>query len=232
MRWRDWLATALICLGTVASVALGERAYHAFTREDGICETFQLLFFLLALIESVRALRGLQARGCKTTAALYVVAVLGLFFLVGEEISWGQRIFGWSTPEDLAHINRQGETTLHNIGKAQDMVGWALLAIGIWGSILPWLLRPGAPLAAWRETLSPYIPSTRFAPYFLPMLVFRIYRNFFPLPSTFTYAIVQLNEPMELMMAIGFWQFFLDRRRAYQTANAESAVPSAKTRPV
>lgn len=232
MRWRDWVVTVVVGLGTIASAALGESAYHAYTREDGICETFQVLFFVLALIEAVRAFRGLHARGRKGTASLYVIAILGLCFLIGEEISWGQRIFGWSTPEDLAQINRQGETTLHNIGKAQDMVGWALLAIGIWGSVLPWLLRPKAPLARMRETLSPFVPSTRLAPYFLPMLVWRIYRNFLPLPSKFTYAVIQLNEPMELLMAIGFWLFFLDRRRAFATEAAETSVPSAKTRAV
>jgi len=232
MRWRDWVGTAVIGLGTVAAAALGEPAYHAWTHEDGICETFQVLFFVLALIEAVRAFRGLLARGRKGTALLYVVAILGLCFLIGEEISWGQRIFGWSTPEDLAEINRQGETTLHNIGKAQDMVGWALLAIGLWGAALPWLLRPGGPLSSRLEKLSPFVPSTRLTPYFLPMLVWRLYRNFFPPPSKFTYAVVQLNEPMELLMAIGFWLFFLDRRRAFAESTEDSAVPSAKTRPV
>ena len=232
MRWRDWIVSAGICFGAVAAAALGERAYHAYTREDGICETLQVVFFVLALIESVRAFRALQAGGEKRTATLYIFAILGLCFLVGEEISWGQRIIGWSTPEDLARINRQGETTVHNIGKAHDLVGWALLAIGLWGSVLPWLLRPTAPLARLRETLSPFVPPLRLAPYFLPMLVWRLYRNFFPLPTKFTYAVVQVNEPLELIMAIGFWLFFLDRRRAFATAPAKSAVPSAKTRTV
>lgn len=31
------------------------------------------------------------------------------------EISWGQRMFGWDTPEWLEAINAQGETNLHNI---------------------------------------------------------------------------------------------------------------------
>ena len=64
------------------------------------------------------------------------------------------------------------------------------------------------------------------------MLVWRLYRNFFPLPTKFTYAVVQVNEPLELIMAIGFWLFFLDRRRVFATAPAKSAVPSAKTRTV
>jgi hypothetical protein len=32
-----------------------------------------------------------------------------------EEISWGQRIFGWETPMYLAKINEQKETNIHNI---------------------------------------------------------------------------------------------------------------------
>ena len=35
--------------------------------------------------------------------------------LLLEEISWGQRIFGWSTPERLENLNAQQETNLHNI---------------------------------------------------------------------------------------------------------------------
>jgi hypothetical protein len=39
-----------------------------------------------------------------------------LFFVcAGEEISWGQRLIGWQTPEWLASENAQGETNLHNL---------------------------------------------------------------------------------------------------------------------
>jgi len=43
--------------------------------------------------------------------------VLGLLFLVamGEEISWGQQWFHFSTPEFIKEVNRQGEFNLHNL---------------------------------------------------------------------------------------------------------------------
>lgn len=43
--------------------------------------------------------------------------LLGLFliFCSGEEISWGQRIFGVRTPEYMMEVNDQGETNLHNL---------------------------------------------------------------------------------------------------------------------
>jgi len=37
------------------------------------------------------------------------------FISTGEEISWGQRIIGFSTPDNLNEINVQQEFTLHNI---------------------------------------------------------------------------------------------------------------------
>ena len=47
---------------------------------------------------------------------LFIIAFAILFFFVAmEEISWGQRILGIETPETLAEINEQGETTIHNL---------------------------------------------------------------------------------------------------------------------
>ena len=36
-------------------------------------------------------------------------------FLGMEEISWGQHLFGWQTPEAFAVLNDQSETNLHNL---------------------------------------------------------------------------------------------------------------------
>ena len=68
--------------------------------------------------------------------ALYFLG-LGLFYLVcaGEEISWGQRVFGWETPEKFAEMNEQGETNLHNLENLpihpKDVVSWFMKLFGI-----------------------------------------------------------------------------------------------------
>jgi hypothetical protein len=46
---------------------------------------------------------------------IFFVFVLLFLFGAGEEISWGQRVFGFQTPESLTSINRQNELTLHNL---------------------------------------------------------------------------------------------------------------------
>ena len=63
---------------------------------------------------------------------------LGAFFVAGEEISWGQRIIGFSTPEILSEVNYQGELNLHNFdvfdsvglrSAAHLTVGWLFLSL-------------------------------------------------------------------------------------------------------
>jgi hypothetical protein len=52
------------------------------------------------------------------------IAYLGLallfFFGAGEEISWGQRIFGFKTPAPLAQVNKQDELNLHDLTVLED----------------------------------------------------------------------------------------------------------------
>lgn len=77
--------------------------------------------------------------------AIAMVLLLGL--MIGEELSWGQRIFGWGTPSFLAEINSQSEINLHNINTqlAQNILyfgGWLLLiGFAFWRESLTKLLR-------------------------------------------------------------------------------------------
>lgn len=45
----------------------------------------------------------------------FLLLALVMFFGAGEEISWGQRLLGYSTPESVKQINVQGEFTIHNL---------------------------------------------------------------------------------------------------------------------
>jgi hypothetical protein len=46
---------------------------------------------------------------------VYLGLALLFFFGAGEEISWGQRILGFQTPQPLSQVNRQEEFNLHNL---------------------------------------------------------------------------------------------------------------------
>jgi len=77
-------------------------------REDGPIEYLTFFFFLGA---SFLFLKSYILR-----KNLFYLLFSFIFFLgAGEEISWGQRIFNFSTPESLNEINVQHEFNLHNI---------------------------------------------------------------------------------------------------------------------
>ena len=46
---------------------------------------------------------------------IYVLGGILALFVAGEEISWGQRIFGYPTPDWIAEKNSQNEFNLHNL---------------------------------------------------------------------------------------------------------------------
>ncbi len=87
-------------------------AYRALTREDALVEnSTAFLFFLTALLLLAIAARGRGVPG----RWLYLLGAFAFVFAAGEEISWGQRIFGFETPNYLRDINVKNEFTLHNI---------------------------------------------------------------------------------------------------------------------
>ena len=91
------------------------------TDEDSWIENFSAIAFLVAAIIFFVCYWRSKGNGndllfFKSSRNLVFLG-LGLLFFVafGEEISWGQRIFGWATPESLAAINYQQETNIHNL---------------------------------------------------------------------------------------------------------------------
>jgi len=54
-----------------------------------------------------------------------------VFVCMGEEISWGQRIFDITTPDGLREINLQGETNIHNIEFMDTFLGGKYLYLSI-----------------------------------------------------------------------------------------------------
>ena len=58
-----------------------------------------------------------------------------------EEISWGQWVFFWRTPEAIKEVNAQGETNFHNIGPLQGHSEWMRLAFVAAALFGAWLRR-------------------------------------------------------------------------------------------
>jgi len=199
------LALLPIIVAVVVAATVPFRGFYLWlVEEDSLIEWLQFACLVgavvfLALL-SVRLLRRRQVG----MALLYGVVALGVLFLTGEEISWGQRIFGWGTPESLQAVNRQGETTVHNIRGIQEIVPYAMLLASLYGTCVPlW--------AAVRKRLkhSTYshllVPPLCLVPAFGLAAVYRLFRLIiWPTP---TFVISEYGEVMELTLYFGLAMF-------------------------
>lgn len=125
-----FILLALIVLSFLIICSLDEDKAFKLSLEDGIIEYLSGLFFFMAAIISFYHFVTLKAGGkinLFRTKRNYLVLLLGLFFLfcAGEEISWGQRLFGIETPEFMEKENAQKEFNFHNLyifqGTDKDM---------------------------------------------------------------------------------------------------------------
>ncbi|MEM6498571.1 MAG: hypothetical protein AAF709_17830, partial [Pseudomonadota bacterium] len=113
-----------IILGTIFAVmiiTLGVYFYdadyfaHTYATEDGIVEYATAVFLLVCSLVLAAHARSLFGSKRGLAAVCTVVYALLFFFAAGEEISWGQRIFGWESSEFFVERNYQAETNIHNL---------------------------------------------------------------------------------------------------------------------
>lgn len=57
--------------------------------------------------------------------------MLACVYFAGEEVSWGQQLFHWSTPEAIDQLNHQHETNLHNMSSWFNQKPRALLELWV-----------------------------------------------------------------------------------------------------
>ncbi len=140
--------------------------------EDGLSEWWSVGTYLAGALAAGAAAWSLRATGHSAVSYLYLVLAVGLFLGALEEVSWGQRLVGWGTPPALEGINFQGETTIHNVTFANNVIFEALF----WGSalgLIGGLWRLAANLRGLSDRMRLVLPSLMLAPALLLIMVWR-----------------------------------------------------------
>ena len=103
------------CLGMIVAICNALYFDQKFGVEDGFLEWLQ--FFGLLTVAAISWYRVFRlGRHIHWHGLVILVLTALLFSLVsGEEISWGQRLFGLSAPDFFVEHNKQVETNLHNL---------------------------------------------------------------------------------------------------------------------
>jgi hypothetical protein len=127
--------------------ALPEALRGPLMSERGPHELLQAAVAFLALLVAVITACRFPFGKWPYLGAWILLAAGCCLYVTGEELSWGQQLVHWRTPEDWSHINDQNETNLHNTSSWLDQKPRLLLEIGIsvGGLIIP-LLKKFKPL--------------------------------------------------------------------------------------
>ncbi|MFV0593634.1 MAG: hypothetical protein ACK5M7_19840 [Draconibacterium sp.] len=106
------IACSVLAIG---SFYFAEPFYHKLVAEDGPFENLTALGLLTISVLSLMRLFRQRKQRNTYWLILNILVIAGTFFGFGEEISWGQRIFGIQAGEYFMQNNMQGETNLHNL---------------------------------------------------------------------------------------------------------------------
>jgi hypothetical protein len=190
---------AILFLTPLPAVPLGlylsfahPRWFDRLTDEDHLVEWLQVVELLVALGAFALLARHHWKAQRRISAVVSVLAVVAIFFITGEEISWGQRILGWATPAALQAINDQGEANIHNIrtiASTSRLVQFGAVAYGAFAPLL--MLLPRLPR---RVRYSYFIPPLPLVSFFVGPFVYWAVR----IPIDPTAAIFRVSEITEL----------------------------------
>jgi hypothetical protein len=151
--------------------------YNSLSGEDKLFEWMTFTMFLVGGLVFIKTAARLAARQKKTfltwCVMLYVlVGAVGFVGSAGEEISWGQRLLLFETPEAYVEVNSQGEFNLHNneliFDKIYHLYGLICLFV---------LVSPIAYLVLKKRV------SKTFAATFLRLMTFRWYHGIYFIPT-------------------------------------------------
>lgn len=136
--WWLWVPLAWVAVLFWASEQ-GRDFFDAWFNNEttGLLELTQAATAFAAFLVALSTLRRAARREPRWLLLWVLAATLCCLYVAGEEISWGQHLFGWLTPDSWGLYNDQNETNLHNVTAWLDQKPRHLLSAGtIVGGIL------------------------------------------------------------------------------------------------
>lgn len=190
-----------------------QELFRFLVEEDSVIETAQFIFYLLSAGILFKLGRNWLSKNKVVAFSLILVSLLFLI-VAGDEISWGQRIFNISTPEEIAINNTQEEITIHNMVFVFPLVYKGYLLLGFLGGTA-WLIDGLLERALSDKLRKQYQKSHEIRQLFVPQWYLSSY---FLIAFAYNLNKVYLNpamgeslweEPMELLLVSGIFLHLL-----------------------
>lgn len=182
--------TMILGFGFAALLVASPTILMEITQEDTLIEwTSALLLIVASGCFVAEALRRIQNGLGRDWIAKFELAIasgmaLLLFLIAMEEISWAQRLFAFDTPEEVEHMNWQGEFNFHNL--QTDLSETLYYAgVGFFLLIFPLMRETVFRGPAWFDRLLAFAPSRSVAAISAPMaMVYYGHWNLIPIQMT------------------------------------------------
>ncbi len=165
----SWVLFSAIAGFYLAAALRAPMLYIWGTYEDLVGEWFQFWCFVGTFLMSVRLI-------CTRWRYRWFFGLLALatFYVAMEEISWGQRVFQWNSPDLFKQHNLQGETNLHNFFTGpyktmlKEAISWSLgFALIGYGLVYPLTVRFGWRPAMRLDDIGFAAPPLAASPFFV-----------------------------------------------------------------
>ncbi len=199
---------ALIVIVLVVWMQVSPYTLGPLTHEDGWVENLTAIGFGIGAIAfGLAAWRTPYLRKSATSWALLMTIGWALisFVCMGEEISWGQRIFHIATPKVMQEENTQDEINIHDIAAVNDFMGgtyrWLSIYMLLGGLGIPLVARTKIGKTVFRKTYFPVLPWCYTALWVGAYFYGKYYRVWDPIPHI--HPANAATEIREMMIGLG-----------------------------
>ena len=187
--------------------------YKDLTTEDGVIENATVFVYFCSFIFSILIAK--QFKSKKILFTLFLILGIGFFFISFEEISWGQRLFDFESP-DWFPENIQDETTIHNLEVFQSHRNTSYVIVSFIGAF-SWVIFPQIKRIVnvgknYEIFLEYALPSKVLFSYFFSVLIFKLTmkhlpREFISGHTSLDFFINYDSEFFELILGLGIMLF-------------------------
>ncbi len=180
------------------------QSWQRINSEGGLVEYGTSIAYILTSIFTYQIGKTFWSENDKFLGFIYFF-MMGLFLFIGlEEISYGQRLIGFSSPDFFKDNNIQGEVTLHNLSFFhRNLLHQSYILIGFLGSF-SWLLFLKKSRNFIKKVKKYLIPPWFIASFFFPVFVFYIIHEYTNGLGFFIYID---QESFEFILSLEFLAF-------------------------
>jgi hypothetical protein len=200
------ILTLLIFIFLKSILGVESYSYEKMMGEGGFIEYGTTLAYLLAFGFSLPVAHFFLKQ--KQTFLGFFYYVLAIFFLVIalEEISWGQTLLGWNSPDFFQESNKQQETNFHNLIWIHYSMRDAVIAIDILGAFSWCFVSLFKLNRRFKFYIQYLIPDWFLSSFFLSSLAIALCHKFL---ETSAFIVPKDQEFAELILSLGFLFFVL-----------------------